>query len=580
MGISNAALQLGVMAGARRESVQSVVAKDVWKNKYQYMEDGVAIDLCINDTLRRVTASIASVELAHNKAWFGSSLYRAMSSLALLPAGRILAGCGTGRDVTLSNTFVMQKIPDSVDGIMETARQAAVTMKSGGGIGVDFSTVRPRGTRVKGLDCAASGPIAAMEVFDSSSGLLSTGNRRGAMMATLMCDHPDIVSFVTAKSVPGRLNNFNLSVLATDAFMEAVRAGSTWNLVWGGDVREQIPARELWDLIMRQNYDMAEPGILFIDRINKANPLNYMEELRAPNSCAEQFLPENGTCPLASINLARLVRDPFTPRASIDVKQLRNLVSIAVRMLDNVLDISYFPLPKQYEEAQAKRRIGIGVMGVADALAMLNIRYGEADAVDTLGSWMRTIQNASYRASSQLARERGSFPVYDAERHLDQPSIRMLDPDVRDMIKRYGLRNGTLTSIAPTGSTSMLAENVSSGIEPIFANAYKRMFLQPDGQRIEKEVVDYAVLLYRKLCGTTPLSESFVTVAHLDPQDHIKMQASAQRWVDSGISKTVNCPESIPFDRFSEVYHMAYVEGCKGCTTYRPNNRIGSVLAA
>ena len=503
-----------------------------------------------------------------------------MRDFKLIPAGRILAGAGTQRNVTLSNTFVMRTIPDSVDGIMDTLKDAALTMQMGGGIGFDFSTLRPSGTVVKGLDCPAAGPLAAMDIFDATCKMLVTGMGRGAMMATLCCDHPDIEAFVMAKSNRARLRNFNLSVMVTDAFMEAVRNGADWHLQWDGQVMRTLKAHDLWNAIMKQTYAAAEPGVLFIDRINADNPLRYLETICATNSCAEQPLPPNGTCPLASINLAQLVEKPFSANARLDVAELRRLVGIAVRMLDNTLDTSRFALDAQWQQAQNQRRIGIGVTGVANAIAMLGARYGSAKAVFLLGSWMQTIQNAAYLASAHLAAERGPFAQYNAAHHLQTPSVRSLDPDVRATVEAHGLRNGTLTTIAPTGTISMLAGNVSSGIEPIFSTSFSRTITGPDGTKKTDRVMDYAAWAYRQTHGPdAPLPDSFVIASDLRPQDHVAMQAAAQNWVDSGISKTVNCPEDIPFDAFKDVYRAAYDAGCKGCTTYRPNAITGSILS-
>jgi len=561
------------------------ISEQIWASKYQFKTQGHCHDLSVQDTWQRVAAGLSATEDDAARAQIAQRFYAAMADFKLIPAGRILAGSGTGRDVTLSNTFVMRTLPDSVDGIMDTLKEAAATMKMGGGIGFDFSTLRPSGFRVAGLDCPAAGPLAAMDIFDATCRMLVTGMGRGAMMATMRCDHPDIEAFVFAKSDRTRLRNFNLSVLVTDAFMEAVEANDVWDLVWKGEVIRRLRARDLWNTIMKQTYAAAEPGVLFIDRINAGNPLRHQEVISATNSCAEQPLPPYGTCPLASINLARLVRQPFTPHARLDVAQLRDLTATAVRMLDNALDVSKFPLPQQAHMAQRQRRIGIGVTGVADAIAMLGAKYGSPKAVFFLGSWMQTIQNSAYFASAELARTRGPFADYNADEHLKSPSVQSLDPDVREAVETWGLRNATLTTIAPTGTISMVAGNVSSGIEPIFSTAFTRTVTQPDGTKTQERVMDYAALIYRQLHGAdaagadAALPASFVTVADLTPDDHIAMQAAAQSWVDSGISKTVNCPEDIDFDAFKTIYRAAYDAGCKGCTTYRPNAVTGSVLS-
>ncbi len=556
------------------------IAERIWHAKYRYFAAGKVIDDTVQDTWERVARGLASIEAPSDLPATTAAFLAAMRDFKVLPGGRILSGCGTARNVTLSNTFVMRTIPDSVEGIMDTLKDAALTMQMGGGIGFDFSTIRPSGTHVRGLDCLAAGPLAAMDIFDTTCKMIVKGMGRGAMMATMRCDHPDIEAFIVAKSDRTRLRNFNLSVMVTDRFMNAVTEDDVWDLVWEGTVMRRLRARDLWNSIMKQTYATAEPGVLFIDRINAHNPLRYLETISATNSCAEQPLPPYGTCPLASVNLAQLVVAPFSPDARLDVGELRSLVHVAVRMLDNTLDVSRYALDAQWQQAQNQRRIGIGVTGVADAIAMLGSRYGSAKAVFLLGSWMQTIQNAAYQASALLAKERGAFPHYDADAHLSGANILSLDPEVQKLVRKYGLRNGTLTTIAPTGTTSMFAGNVSSGVEPIFSTSFSRVVTNPDGTKSSERVMDYAAWRFGQMHGPdTPLPDSFVTAADLTPQDHVAMQAAAQKWVDSGISKTVNCPEDIAFEDFKTIYRAAYDSGCKGCTTYRPNNVTGSVLS-
>jgi ribonucleoside-diphosphate reductase alpha chain len=399
------------------------------------------------------------------------------------------------------------------------------------------------------------------------------------MMATMRCDHPDIEAFIAAKSDPARLRMFNLSVLVTDAFMAAVTADGPWDLQFDGRVYHTVQARDLWNRIMQATYDYAEPGVIFIDRINQANNLSYIENISATNPCGEQPLPPYGACLLGSINLAKLVIDPFGPRARLDAAALKDLVRVAVRMMDNVVDASRFPLPQQEAEAQAKRRIGLGVTGLADALAMVGLRYGDDKAVRQTEIWMHKIAVAAYLASVDLAREKGAFPLFDAEKFLASGTMQGMDETVREAVARHGIRNALLTSVAPTGTISLYAGNVSSGIEPVFAHAYTRKVLQKDGSRTEEEVVDYAVAMWREVMGDAPLPEWFVTAQDLAPEDHVRMQAAAQKWVDSSISKTINCPEDISFEAFKDVYMQAWETGCKGCTTYRPNDVTGSVLS-
>jgi ribonucleoside-diphosphate reductase alpha chain len=554
------------------------IAEAIWDMKYRFKEaDGTPIDGTVEDSWRRIARALAEVE-TEPKVW-EERFYAALSGFKFLPAGRITAGAGTGRNVTLFNCFVMGTIPDSMGGIFDGLKEAALTMQQGGGIGYDFSTIRPRGAEVKGVAADASGPLSFMDVWDAMCRtIMSAGSRRGAMMATMRCDHPDVEAFIEAKKDPARLRMFNLSVLVTDPFMDAVKADGPWELVFDGRVYRTVQARDLWNKIMRNTYDFAEPGVIFIDRINKANNLGYVETIAATNPCGEQPLPPYGACLLGSINLATLVTSPFSAKAELDPKALDDLVRMAVRMMDNVVDASRFPLPQQEAEARAKRRIGLGVTGLADALLMLGLRYGSPEAAAQTEKWMHAIARASYLASVDLAKEKGAFPLFDAKGYLASGNMMQMDADVRDAIATHGIRNALLTSIAPTGTISLYAGNVSSGIEPVFAYAYTRKVLQKDGSRTEEEVVDYAVRLWRELKGDTPLPDYFVNAQTLPPLEHVRMQAAAQKWVDSSISKTINCPEDISFDAFKEVYMAAWDQGCKGCTTYRPNDVTGSVL--
>ncbi len=509
------------------------------------------------------------------------SFFEALNEYKFLPAGRILAGAGTGRNVTLFNCFVMGTVPDDMGGIFDHLREAALTMQRGGGIGYDFSTLRPKGAPVKGVGADASGPLTFMDVWDSMCRtIMSAGSRRGAMMATMRCDHPDIEAFIEAKQDAGRLRMFNMSVLVTDAFMDAVRDDNSWDLQFEGTVLNTISARNLWDTIMRATYACAEPGVIFIDRINARNNLNYCETISATNPCGEQPLPPYGACLLGSINLTTMIKGPFTAAAAIDEVKLDKTVRTAVRMMDNVIDISRFPLEEQALEARTKRRIGLGVTGLADALIMCRARYGKDEAIALTEHWMHLIQRAAYLVSTELAAEKGSFPLFDASRYLAGTSIQALDEDIQDAIRQHGIRNALVTSIAPTGTISLFADNVSSGLEPVFSFTYSRKLLMPDGSRQEELVSDYAYRLYRHLYGEdTALPDYFVTAQNLMPEHHVRMQAAVQKYIDSSISKTINCPEDISFEAFKDVYTMAYESGCKGCTTYRPNDVTGSVLS-
>ncbi len=555
------------------------IAEQIWDMKYRFKEaDDAPIDRTVEDTWRRIARDLARAEA--DPALWEERFYDALRDFKYLPAGRITAGAGTARSVTLFNCFVMGTVPDSMGGIFDMLKEAALTMQQGGGIGYDFSTIRPKGADVKGVAADASGPLSFMDVWDAMCRtIMSAGSRRGAMMATMRCDHPDIEDFITAKSDAARLRMFNMSVLVTDPFMEAVKADGPWELVFDGKVYHTVQARDLWNKIMRATYDYAEPGVIFIDRINAANNLSYCETIAATNPCGEQPLPPYGACLLGSINLARLVTEPFEKAAALDETALQELVATAVRMMDNVVDVSRFPLEAQAREAQAKRRIGLGVTGLADALLMLGLRYGSDAAARQTEAWLHAIARAAYLASVDLAKEKGAFPLFDADAYLASGTMQAMDEDVREAVREHGIRNALLTSIAPTGTISLYAGNVSSGIEPVFAYAYTRKVLQKDGSRTEEEVVDYAVQMWRDKFGDAELPEYFVNAQTLAPSEHVKMQAAAQKWVDSSISKTINCPEDIDFDAFKEVYMQAYETGCKGCTTYRPNDVTGSVLS-
>ncbi|TAJ41020.1 MAG: adenosylcobalamin-dependent ribonucleoside-diphosphate reductase [Reyranella sp.] len=554
------------------------VSQRIWDMKYRFRDTTGQADADLEATWWRVARALAVPE-RDPELWAGR-FHDALSGFKFLPAGRVIAGAGTGRTVTLFNCFVMGTIGDDMSSIFENLREAALTMQQGGGIGHDFSTLRPQGAPVKGVGADASGPLSFMDVWDAMCRtIMSAGSRRGAMMATLRCDHPDIEAFVDAKRDSARLRMFNVSVLVTDAFMKAVKDDADWNLVFGGKTFKTVKAKALWERIMRATYDVAEPGVIFIDRINRRNNLHYCETIQATNPCGEQPLPPYGACLLGSINLAALVKNPFTPQAMLDMDALERLVPVAVRMLDNVVDVSRFPLPQQDKEAKAKRRIGLGVTGLADALIFCGVRYGSPEAVRLTRDWLGAVQRFSYLASADIAAEKGSFELYDRTRYLAGETIRGLPEDVRTAIGRYGIRNALLNSIAPTGTISLLADNVSSGIEPVFAFGYVRHVLQPDGSKREESVEDHAFRVWRDLKGNeAPPSDVFVDAQTLSPADHLAMQAAAQDYVDSSISKTINLPRDISFEAFKGVYEEAYAQGCKGCTTYRPNDVTGAVL--
>jgi len=558
----------------------SDISQQIWDMKYRLKApDGTPVDADVESTWARVALALAQAEKPEDRRSHALDFAQALAGHRFLPAGRIIAGAGTDRSVTLFNCFVMGTIQDSMDGIFSALREAALTLQQGGGIGYDFSTLRPKGAPVKGVGADASGPVSFMEVWDAMCRtIMSAGARRGAMMATLACDHPDIEEFIAAKQREGRLTNFNLSVLVSDAFMAAVKSDALWDLKFDGRVTKTIRARDLWDRIMRATYEYAEPGVIFIDRINELNNLAYCETIRATNPCGEQPLPPYGACLLGSINLAKLVKEPFSEGAHLDLGELAKLTRSAIRMMDNAIDVSRFPLDAQRAEAQAKRRIGLGVTGLADALIFCRSRYGSPESIALIETWLSTVSHAAYAASAELAKEKGAFPLYDAAEYLARPHIQALPQEIRDAIATHGIRNALVTSIAPTGTISLFAGNVSSGIEPVFAYAYKRRVLQPDGTRTEETVEDYAYRAFRARFGDAALPDYFVNAQTLSPDDHLRVQAAAQKYVDSSISKTINVPAEISFDAFKDVYLSAYEMGCKGCTTYRPNAVTGAVL--
>jgi ribonucleoside-diphosphate reductase alpha chain len=574
----------------------------VWETRYR-----AAGEADIRDSWQRVATALAGVE-PHNQERYASSFRELLERFVFLPGGRILAGAGLEREVTLFNCFVMGAVPDDMAGIFDALKEGALTMQQGGGVGYDFSTLRPAGAGGDRVGGVASGPVSFMRIWDSMCAtLLSTAARRGAMMGTLRCDHPDIEAFIDAKRDAHELRNFNLSVLVSDAFMAAVTAGDEWPLVFptaqlGEDdlaryperlerrwsaaqtpescvVWRRVPARALWERLLRANYDCAEPGVLFIDRINRENNLHYREHIVATNPCGEIPLPAYGACNLGSLNLTRFVRDPFGSRPRLDLAALGGAARTAVRMLDNVIDLSRFPMSQQAAQARGSRRIGLGITGLADALAMLGIRYDSEQGRSQAAEAMRAVCHAAYAASTALAREKGSFPFFERDAYLEAPFIQALPDDLRAGIARWGMRNSHLTAIAPAGTISLLANNLSSGIEPIFQYQYRREMRDAGGSCSHK-VIDYAVRRWVREHGDRPLPEAFVDALHITPADHLAMQAALQPYVDNAISKTVNVPEGISFEAFEVVFKRAYELGLKGCTTFRPNPVTGAVLTA
>lgn len=538
-----------------------MIAQKIWQEKYRHPSDQ-----SVQDTFKRVARGLASCETTDSFFW-ETKFYNALENYEVLPAGRILAGAGTGRNVTLMNCFVMGTIPDSMSGIMRELERSALSSRMGGGIGMDFSTIRGNGALIKKLGVEASGPLAMMGMWDAMcKTIMSAGHRRGAMMGTLRCDHPDIEAFIDAKRT-GLFKNFNLSVLVTDGFMRHVECNDSWALQFGGEIIKTVRARELWDKIMRATYDVADPGVIFIDRINQRNPLRYAETISCTNPCGEQPLPPYGSCCLGSINLSRLVSNPFTEHAQIMWDRLAELTTIFTRMLDNVITVTEYPLPEQLTESHNKRRIGIGITGFADLLAMLGISYGKGE--NLAHEITRFIANTAHEASVKLGEEKGSFPLFDA--------------------KEYGCktrRNSHLTSIAPTGTISLFAGNVSSGIEPIFDLSLKRKLRQPDDSWQEVEITDYAWGLWERsdipqsTRETWEKNGAWKTAAQITPEEHLAILAAVTPNVDSSVSKTVNLPVDISFEDFKDIYSRAYALGCKSCTTYRPNETTGSILSS
>ncbi len=576
------------------------VAREIWETKYRR-----AGERDVRDTWRRVAAALAAAEPTDADGW-SARFFALLEDFRFLPGGRILAGAGTGRRVTLFNCFVMGVIEDSMDGIFDALKEGALTMQQGGGVGYDFSTLRPRGSAARAGGGIASGPVSFMRIWDSMCDtLLSTGARRGAMMATLRCDHPDIEAFIDIKRRSGELRNFNLSVQVTDALLEAVAADTDWPLVfplgheaagategaiversWSGRpepvacrVVRVVRARALWERLMRSTYACAEPGVLFIDRINRENNLHYRETISATNPCGEIPLPPYGACDLGSLNLTRFVLEPFSEQARLDFDALRAWVPVAVRLLDNVIDASRFPLDKQAQQARGTRRIGLGITGLADALIMLDLRYDSDAACRLAGRVMAAICHDAYRASIDLAREKGAFPFLDAGAYLSSGFAARLPDGIRAGIGRFGIRNSHLIAIAPTGTISLMANNVSSGVEPLYQLHYRRRVRRPDGGYREHSLAAHALSRWRALRGERPLPDGFVDALALSPQAHLNMQAAIQPYVDSAISKTINVPEHFSFEVFQRIYVTAHALGLKGCTTFRPNSVTGAVLS-
>ena len=587
------------------ELPEQPISKDVIQEKYCKAGESSA-----DEIYARVARALAGAEKPELRAEWEQKFLENLRAGAI-GAGRIMSAAGTDIQATLINCFV-QPVGDCIQGfddegfpgIYEALREAAETMRRGGGVGYDFSRIRPKGAQVKGTASIASGPCSYINVFDQScSTVESAGARRGAQMGVLRIDHPDVLEFITAKRTPGRWNNFNVSVGVSDGFMQAVTDGTDWELVHkakpgkkvmdagayqrddGNWVYRKTPARELWNTIMQSAYDFAEPGILFIDQINRDNNLNYCEDIAATNPCGEQPLPSYGCCDLGPVILTRFVRHPFHVggTASFDFDAFEKSVAIQVRALDNVLDVTFWPLEQQREESAAKRRIGVGFTGLGNALNMLCLRYDREEGRQMAARIGERMRNAAYRASIELAREKGPFPKFDAKAYLGSDSFASrLPADIRADIKKHGLRNSHLLSIAPTGTVSLaFADNASNGIEPAFSWTYTRRKREADGSTSEYVVEDHAYRLYHALHGQdAKLPEYFVSALEMSAADHVGMMQAVQPFIDTSISKTVNIPADYPYEDFKDLYHHAWRAGLKGLATYRPNSILGAVLEA
>jgi ribonucleoside-diphosphate reductase alpha chain len=579
---------------------QEDISEKIWDTKYRYRLHGKVIDQTMEDTWYRVAHAIAKAEQTKNQAQWQQTFYDVLAGFRFLPGGRILAGAGTEHAVTLFNCFVMPIQEDSLTGVFDALREGAMTLQQGGGVGYDFSVLRPNGFSAQHSGAIASGPVSFMRIWDAMcSTMESTGARRGAMMGILRCDHPDIEAFIAAKADSHELQHFNLSVLVTDAFMQAVKTGSDWDLVfpadetvltdtvlrhWSGSaepvacrVVKRVRARDLWEKITRAALAYAEPGVLFEDTINRQNNLWYREWISAANPCGEIPLPQYGACNLGSVNLAQFVLQPFTPQAAVDWTGLERTVVTGTRFLDNVVDLSLFPLPRQKQEARATRRIGLGMTGFADMLIMLGITYGSEASFEFADRLIKMITETTWHASIELARERGVFPEFSSRKYLQGNFVTRLPAEICQMVEKHGIRNSHHNAVAPAGTISLLANNVSGGIEPVFRGKYEHTIRLPNGEHIKYGVMDHALRLWRGHGQTAEFPPAFIDAEKLLPEAHLKMQAIAQKYIDNAISKTVNFPADFSSEKLAKIYTEAFELGLKGCAIFCPNPVTGGV---
>lgn len=559
--------------------IQDSISHYIWDIKYRYRENNQIQDQRIEDTWQRVAHAIAAVEKKNSRKHWEKTFYNLLSDFQFLPGGRILAGAGTQHDVTFFNCFVMPILEDALPAIFDGLKEGALTLQQGGGVGYDFSPLRPKGFPVIKTGSQASGPISFMKIWNAMCATMqSTGARRGAMMGLLRCNHPDIEEFITYKKNPHELRHFNISVLVTDDFIDAIREDLNWPLVFDGKVIKVIKAKKLWNELIQSAYECAEPGVIFIDTVNKHNNLWYAENITATNPCGEIPLPSYGACNLGALNLTQFVENPFTEKAEINWKQLEVSTQIATRFLDNVIEVSRYPLSLQEKEEKETRRIGLGITGLGSALIMLGLDYASEKALHTARRIMQSVSVTTWQTSIALAEERGSFPKFEMKKYLQGVFVQSLPAEVQQDIAKKGIRNSHHNTIAPSGTISLLANNVSNGIEPIFSLSYERTVRNIDGSLQKFVVKDYVLHAWEKMNMRQKFPPAWRDSQTLHPMDHLKMQAALQPFIDHAISKTINIPQDFPFKEVQDIYTQAYEFGLKGCTIFRPNPITGSVL--